>query len=378
MRTGRNTTQTHLLVEATPPIRGVPRSWVRFLRRHQSFFTTGTVFLIVLSVVLVRYNIGVLSEIADIPLGNFTGAASLDSLDTSQIVESSQTLGLVARINRPIASNPVIPEFSRSAPVPALTEDEATGIRSYVVVPGDSVWAIANRLGLQPTTIQWANPKLETNAHLSIGEELLIPPVDGALHRISPGENLIAIAGQYKVEIADIVNHEFNGLETAGTPLRVGQQLMIPGGVKPPPAPAAVIQYTSPGQSQGGVRRSGIFLPALEQGIITQGYWSGHRAIDYSARMGAPIRAADHGVVAHASFGWNYGYGNVVVVDHGEGFSTLYAHLEVISVKEGDVVQQGQQLGTLGNTGNSTGPHLHLELRINEVPQNPLAWIQAN
>jgi murein DD-endopeptidase MepM/ murein hydrolase activator NlpD len=143
------------------------------------------------------------------------------------------------------------------------------------------------------------------------------------------------------------------------------QQALATGGVRRPAALAPVAANWPYG--------SGIFLwPSY--GFLTQGYSFDHRALDIAAPTGAPVTAADRGVVVRA--GWNgQGYGNFVVIDHNIDFMTLYAHLDTILVAEGDVVAQGQVLGTVGTSGNSTGPHLHFELRDFGRLTNPLEYL---
>ena len=108
--------------------------------------------------------------------------------------------------------------------------------------------------------------------------------------------------------------------------------------------------------------------------MITQGYWGGHQAIDVAAWAGAPVTAADSGHVVYA--GWDdTGYGYTVVIDHGNGFQSLYAHFQAYYVEVGDNVAKGQQLGEMGSTGNSTGPHLHFEIRQGTIQRNPVGFL---
>jgi murein DD-endopeptidase MepM/ murein hydrolase activator NlpD len=112
-------------------------------------------------------------------------------------------------------------------------------------------------------------------------------------------------------------------------------------------------------------------------GTITQGYWWGHQAIDIGAPYGSAVLAADEGQVHFA--GWtNNGYGYLVILDHGWGYTTHYAHLSQIHVSQGQMVSRGQQIGAVGSTGNSTGPHLHLEIRYNDVKLDPLVYLSSN
>ncbi len=128
-------------------------------------------------------------------------------------------------------------------------------------------------------------------------------------------------------------------------------------------------------ESSGGVSDEGLVWPA--SGAVTSGFgnrWgSMHSGIDIGAGYGASIRAAAGGTVIMADY--NGGYGNCVVIDHGGGFSTLYGHMSYIEVSDGEVVEQGELLGEVGSTGNSTGPHLHFETRVDGSAENPMRYL---
>ena len=98
-----------------------------------------------------------------------------------------------------------------------------------------------------------------------------------------------------------------------------------------------------------------------------------HHGVDIDAPYGAPIVAAQTGTVTLA--GWKNGYGQTVIIDHGDGLSTLYAHQSTILVRGGQQVAQGQQIGNVGSTGRVTAPHLHYEVHVNGVPRNPVPWL---
>ena len=246
-------------------------------------------------------------------------------------------------------------------------------IAYYTVKGGDTVLAIAEKFGLQPETLMWSNSIIEQNPdRLSIGDELRILPVDGVLHVVNPGETLSDLADEYGVDMQKIVGYTGNGLASNADTLTVGRELVVPGGTRAF-ATATADEYSgaySVDVPAGAPQGSGNFSwPAA--GYVSQGYWGGHPAIDIAGWVGAPVTAADGGYVVLAGGGWNGGYGNHVIVDHGNGFTTLYAHLNSIYVSPGMTVSKGQALGTMGNTGNSTGPHLHLEVRYGGVPYNP-------
>ncbi len=246
-------------------------------------------------------------------------------------------------------------------------------IQIYKVLPGDHLQKIAARYDLRPETIQWANPELESNPDLlRVGDELIIPPVDGVLHIVRGGDTLSSLAAKYKVTVNEIVAYPLNDLESAGTPIKRGKQLIIPYGVKPY-VPRQVAIYSGPIPASAS-RGTGHFGWPVK-GHVTQRFWSGHRAVDVGAWTGAQIVAADSGYVVAARHGWNGGYGNMVMIDHGNGFVSLYAHMHSIYVRQGENVAQGEQVGTVGNTGRSTGSHLHFEVRYKGVTRNPFNYL---
>ncbi|MBI3959295.1 MAG: peptidoglycan DD-metalloendopeptidase family protein [Chloroflexi bacterium] len=262
------------------------------------------------------------------------------------------------------------------APVQAPASGLVTAreqIETYSVRSGDTVLGIAAQFNLQPETIQWANPELEANPDmLRIGDRLVILPVDGVLHVVQRGDTLSTIAAKYKVTTEAIVGFGLNHMADSSTPIAVGQQLVIPGGNKPYIA-KQVLAYSGP-VPEGASRGSGNFAWPTS-GTITQPYWNGHRAIDVGAWTGTAITAADSGYVIATSAGWNNGYGTMVMIDHGGGYVTLYGHMNSIFVRQGESVAKGQQIGTVGNTGNSTGPHLHFEVRYQGVARNPFNFL---
>lgn len=242
----------------------------------------------------------------------------------------------------------------------------------YTVKAGDTVLGIAARFGLQPETLMWSNSNIEQNPdRLSIGDELRILPVDGVLHVVARGETLSGLAQKYDVGMGDIVGYTANGLESIDAPLTIGREIVVPGGTRPFAVASAgastARRASAPANAPQG---SGNFgWPAA--GYVSQGYWGGHPAYDLAGWVGSPVTASDAGYVVVAGGGWNGGYGNHVIIDHGNGFTTLYAHLNSIFVSPGETVAKGAQIGTMGNTGNSTGPHLHFEVRYGGVPYNP-------
>ncbi len=253
--------------------------------------------------------------------------------------------------------------------IPERPRDEIT---RYVVQSGDTIFGIAAQFGLAPETIMWANGRLEDNPDLlRVGQELIILPVDGVYHQVGANDTIEKIAAAFKVEPAAIINYPLNNLDPDSPQIAAGQWLIVPGGTKPY-VPRTVIAYSGP-IPEDASKGTGVFgWPVAGQ--ITQGYWDRHRALDIGAWKGAPVLAADSGYVVAA--GWDdSGYGRMVVIDHGNGFQTLYAHMAVYYVKVGDSVAKGQQIGEVGSTGNSTGPHLHFEIHQKGVQRNPFGFL---
>jgi LysM repeat protein len=245
-------------------------------------------------------------------------------------------------------------------------------ISTYAVESGDTIYAIAFKFGLDPETLIWSNPDLEKSPDvLSIGQKLTVLPVNGVYHQVGEGDTIESIASTFKADPSAIINYPLNQLDPEQPTIIPGQWVIVPGGSKPF-IPRTVTAYVTD-IPEGANAGSGSFAwPA--SGTIYQGYFAWHPAIDIASYIGAPVLAADSGYVVVS--GWdNTGYGNHIVIDHGNGFQTLYAHLNAIYVNAGENVAQGQQIGEVGITGNATGPHLHFEIRQSTVQRNPMGFL---
>ncbi len=258
-----------------------------------------------------------------------------------------------------------------------ITKRARTETVEYKVQPGDTISTIAQEFEVSVSTILWENNKTAYSI-IRPGETLRILPVSGVSHEVAKGENIGSIAKKYDVE--ENVVMETNELKPGDT-LKVGQVLLIPGGRK-----VTEPQYTTTSYTGFSAIRDIVTSPSATPvsgnkmnwptvgSRITQYYSWRHTAVDIANKVGTPIYAADAGTIEVA--GWGTGYGNQIVIDHGGGKKTRYAHLSKFYVEKGDTVTKGQTIAAMGSTGWSTGPHVHFEVIINGVKQNPLNYIK--
>ncbi len=240
---------------------------------------------------------------------------------------------------------------------------------TYAVREGDTLSSIADKFGVSMDTIKWANPDLK-GEKLSIGQKLQIPPVTGLIVKVGRGETIYSIAKKYKTEAQKILNYPFNDFADLDTfALSAGQTLVVPDGV-PVTQRAIYAPIQIPQSIAGG---SGQFAWPT-QGLITQYPVSYHLALDIANAAAPPIGAAEAGTVVLAESS-RYGYGLHIIIDHGNGYQTLYAHLSEIYAGVGQEVGRGTVIGRMGSTGRSTGTHLHFEVRQGGVLLNPLPFL---
>ncbi|MFN2184332.1 MAG: peptidoglycan DD-metalloendopeptidase family protein [Anaerolineae bacterium] len=295
--------------------------------------------------------------------------AEIQPVDTGGVIQVPETN---RGVNRLISNEAVL--FPAPVLHTTVSERDRMTFITYTVQANDNVWAIAQGFGLKAETVLWANPKVEKSPDLlSVGQKLVIPPVDGIYYTVAQGDTVEKLAKTYKTTVEKIVGFEGNQLEEPYT-LAVGQQVMLPDGRKQVVVQTNYYPMTRVGSApKNALKGSGRFAWPT-QGILTQRYWSGHLGIDIANRTGTPIRAADAGYVVMAGRD-TWGYGNQVLIDHGNGYLTRYAHLDTIKVKAGESVERNQQIGTMGNTGRSTGPHLHFEIIYSQQRRNPLGFL---
>lgn len=256
---------------------------------------------------------------------------------------------------------------TQSAPPPATS----SGVLWYTARFGDTVESVAAQFGLKPETLIWANERLEKLPHqLLPGQTLRILPVDGVYHRVQEGETLLSIARTYSATVESIISCPYNPFPgPVPLPVEPGTALIIPGGVKPEEF-RNITPYTGPAPPDAVGSGEFIWPVSPAYGFLSQWSWWGHRAVDLAGPLGTAVRAADTGYVTYA--GWvDTGYGNLVVINHQNGYETYYGHFDKILVEEGERVEKGQVLGMMGDTGRSTGPHVHFEIRYEGAALNP-------
>ena len=316
----------------------------------------------------------------------------LSFLDESSTADSNKAVVQVDESNQLITDLTTVTEGGSAIVKPNIMEtidsSEVAKVNPgredvvvYTVQSGDNVTVIANKFNVSVETILWEN-NLPSRAFLRVGDTLSILPTTGVTHKVASGNTILAIANKYDVDKEKIV--EFNNLFDEGD-IKIGQSLIIPGGRKIVPYQATTKYVSQPKTQVSSVTKlfippstsaantSGMYWPANAR-VISQYYSWRHTGLDIAAPTGTAIYAADGGTVTLS--GWTRGYGNNIVIDHGNGVKTRYAHHSKLYVSVGEQVSKGQTIAAMGSTGWSTGPHLHFEVIISGVKKNPLSYIK--
>jgi murein DD-endopeptidase MepM/ murein hydrolase activator NlpD len=262
----------------------------------------------------------------------------------------------------------VLPTKSPSNPEP--NPQPGATVISHVVASGDTIWALANQYGVTVDTILWAN-SIPDPSRLRVGQTLKFPSVPGVIHTVGKGESVWSIAKKYGVSGEEIVRT--NALANPDY-LQYQQSLIIPG-ARPQDARGTALasRGAQPSRSSSGISFS---WPARARISSYYGWRWGrmHSGIDIAVSTGTPVRAAADGRVSYA--GWLGDYGKLVIVDHGYGFQTYYAHNSTITVSPGEWVSAGERIALSGNTGRSTGPHVHFEIRRDGRAVDPMNYLR--
>jgi murein DD-endopeptidase MepM/ murein hydrolase activator NlpD len=323
--------------------------------------------------------------------GNQVASASVVSSETTPIATQSEPQVSAPIFNTAVLANGILRAADIHTIIPSRPRTEVT---TYTVQPGDNVFAIAEKFNLKPSTILYGNLEiLAGNVDLlTPGQNLNILPVDGYYYRWNAGDGLNGVASFLGVTPEDIINYAPNHLnaQTIGDyshpNIAPDTLLIIPGGH------GSIISWTGYRITRDNPAEAKVFGPGfcgvVADGQVGTGDWgwptvqhylsgydfspeTNHWGVDIGGTLGSAIYAADGGVVVYA--GWNeHGYGNVIVIDHGGGRQTLYAHLmDGLNVSCGSSVEKDEQIASMGLTGNTTGPHLHFEMWVGNNRVNP-------
>lgn len=260
-----------------------------------------------------------------------------------------------------VGESALLPETGPSGTIADVESASPTSdqISVYVVHNGDSLTQIAKMFGVSVNTILWAND-ISRGETLREGQTLVVLPVSGIEHTVKKGDTLKGIAKTYGVDVGDIL--EFNDIKDQSG-LVAGETLIIPGGEKTVSSPASASAGQKNVRGTNAPSLEGYYMRPISGGRKSQGL-HGYNGVDLAAPIGTPIVASASGkVVISRGSGWNGGYGTYIVIEHPNGTQTLYAHNSGNIVTVGQQVTQGQVIGYMGNTGHSTGPHVHFEIR---------------
>lgn len=303
----------------------------------------------------------------------FKGTASAEASLQEKIVTTSSPLDIevLSALQNPnphgarggaevvVSDNALVSSGPVGADVIATAKASSGEISVYTVRVGDTLSHIAEMYGVTANTILWANDLTKASS-IKEGQTLIILPIAGVRHVVKRGDTVNSLAKKYEGDAEEILS--YNDID-AEKGLVVGATIVIPGGAMHT-APA-ITKSASPTRTSGSssVAGAGWLSHPVPGAVRTQGV-HGYNGVDFAAAAGTAIRAAAAGeVIVSKSSGWNGGYGQYIVVRHSNGAQTLYAHLSSNSVAVGAYVSQGEVIGGMGNTGKSTGTHLHFEVR---------------
>jgi murein DD-endopeptidase MepM/ murein hydrolase activator NlpD len=319
---------------------------------------------------------------------NSTSTTPVDlSSSILSLINSAQTINNSDQAASTTGNAPKIasPSLNSGQNAGATVTNASTtiAITVYKVQSGDTLTGIAKKFGISLNTLLQTN-QLKSSSTLKIGESLNILPISGVYYKVKEGDNLGSLASTYDTTVAQI--ESANGLTSSS--IGVGQYLIIPTAATNPSSKAQVSKGTTKSNSPSliskvtnatlGVKVAhadtaddsmkasvlAYYVRPVSGGVMSQGIHL-RNAVDLATTCGAPIYASAAGTVSvvENDDGWNGGYGNYVEIDHGNGSQTLYAHMTDAKVWAGESVTQGQEIGTIGETGDATGCHVHFEIR---------------
>ena len=377
-------------------------------------------YLLILAIVVFSFRLYMISSKEVVDTTQFTDYFQLDEADnggleltTSNFTTFEKEYNFVKEEKVEEDKKEGEKEKEKEKPAPPPPPKRAEQI-TYKVKKKDTIPAIAKRYGIKQDTIL-INNKDALNNKLKIGDTITFPSIDGLYYKLEKNDTLAKIAKKYGISVVDIV--DYNNINPKK--LKAGSTIFLKGvtlqkykdvegrliaaqqakedkkknkekekekppkgakGSAPPPPPppqddddgGRSAAYSGAGFAYP-VRYAGVsspfgnrFHPVLKRYIL-------HTGVDLVAKY-VPLRAAKSGVVTFA--GNMSGYGKIIIIRHDNGYETRYAHLSVISTNVGEHVNQGDLIGKTGNSGRTTGAHLHFEIRQNGVPKNPMKYLR--
>ena len=324
---------------------------------------------------------------------NNQAGEQVESMIVLPTLDASQAAALLTQPLRVVA-NPAADAYETVRdiynPFTIIPDRTRSSVEEYIIESGDTIFAIAERYGLEPETIVWGNDNSIVEG-LRPGRAINILPVNGVYHQVLNGDTITIIATKYGVDPYLIIDSEYNDLfgVEPDDPLPEGSWVVVPGGEREQISWNPIVERVEGGGAGTSSGQGAISFASGEAGscgLVTnpggsgwarpigayqwvRGFSGVHSGVDLSAPPGSPVYAANGGAVIFA--GWNsYGYGYTIVLAHGP-FTTLYGHLSAINVGCAQYVSAGQPIGAVGSSGNSSGPHLHFEIRYMDLPQDP-------
>jgi len=256
------------------------------------------------------------------------------------------------------------------------SEKPRRDVVEYSVTSGDTLSSIAKKYGVDTDSITYLNDFSDAKI-LQPGDTVKVPPVTGIIVKVRSGDTIATLAKKYGLPSPQpIVDWPYNSFANDETfSLTAGQTLVIPGGRPPEEAPVIPQQVRTQTIFSTPIANGSGQFSWPTSGIITQYFSWYHNGVDIANNTGTAVLAADSGRVVSV-LNEVYGYGHHIIIDHGNGLRTLYGHLSEIMVNVGDNVGRGQQIGRMGSTGRSTGPHLHFTVFSGNTSVNPLGYLK--
>lgn len=312
-------------------------------------------------------NIACVLLVLSLPLTAAAAAAKPSALPDSQMLAAVATV-----------SSDTTPRAATSARgLSASTRDPSTAIAegarpigTHAVAQGETLSDIAKSYDISIDALAYANGIDSESDLLHVGQELIVPPAEGAVYTVKAGDTPESVAKAFEVQLDVVMSWNRLYFELADH-FAPGKLIFVPGGKVPPIKRAETARQIAPlGPGSLPARTGRLSWPV--RGVITQYFWWGHTGVDIAAPYGTPIGASDDGVVV--ATGWVAVGGLRVCVQHSDGFKTCYYHTSAVYVSVGQAVSRGQTIAAIGLTGVTTGPHVHWELWLNGVQVNPLAY----